>query len=466
MTTTPQTVGPQLVEALEQAVTPAAVLAEPSPLHEFSHDRSFHHWEPPAAVVRPRSTAEVAAAVRVCADFGVPVVPRGAGTGLEGGANTTGESVCIDLSRMDAVLEVAADDMYARVQAGVMKSALNAAAAGHGLHFPAGPGVDASIGGMAATSASGTMAVSCGTVADNVLRLTAVLGDGSVITTGSAAPKTSAGYDLTRLLVGSEGTLGIITEVTVRLHPVPEEVAMGIWTMPSLQAAAELVVTGLRAGVRFSRVELLDATTVEALRGYRGFSAPPAPTLMVEFAGAAGEAAALYRRFTALAEKAGAAEHSAAEDPDDVGRLWQVRHDALPAALALVPGASALPTDVCVPISQLPANVIQARRDVEELGLTAPIVGHVGDGNFHVAILLPPGDEQAAERAAELNRRLVDRALAAGGTCTGEHGIGAGKIASLAAEHASALPAMRAIKAALDPHGIMNPHKVLPSRSA
>lgn len=465
-TTTTNSPASAVVAALIDVLGKEAVSTDPAVRGEKAHDRSSHSWELPLALVQPRSTEEVAAAVRVCAEYGVPVVPRGAGTGLEGGANTSADSVCLDLSALNTILEVVVDDMYARVEAGVMKSALNASLAEHGLHFPVGPGVDASIGGMAATSASGTTAVSYGTLKENVIGLTVVLADGSIITTGSTTKKTSAGYDLTHLLVGSEGTLGVITEVTVTLHPVPESATMGIWTLPSLGAAVELVVASMRSSLRLTRVELLDDTTVEALAAYNGYGAPAAHTLMVEFEGSAAEAEEQYRQFARLAETFAAVEFASSSEAAESARLWQARHDALPAALALIPGSSALPTDVCVPISKLPECILQTQQDVLTSGLIAPIVGHVGDGNFHVAILLPPDDDDAAARARQLAGRLVGRALAMGGTCTGEHGIGTGKVASLAQEHASSLGAMRAIKAALDPAGILNPGKVLVQEEA
>ena len=453
----------EVLAALIEELGSTMVSTDPQVLREKAYDRSSHSWEPPLAVVQPSSTEEVAAAVRICADYAVPVVPRGSGTGLEGGANTSAGSICLDLCNMDQVLEVAVDDMYARVQAGVMKSALNAELGHHGLHFPVGPGVDASVGGMAATSASGTTAVSRGTLKENVIGLTAVLADGSVVTTGGTTKKTSAGYDLTHLLIGSEGTLGVITEVTVTLHPVPEATTMGIWSLPALGAAADLVVASMRSGLRLARVELLDDTTVEALAAYNGYAAPVAATLMVEFEGSSADVATQYKKFATLAETFAAVEFAASSSPEESARLWQARHEALPAALALIPGASAVPTDVCVPISRLPECMLQTQEDVLASGLTAPIVGHVGDGNFHVAILRPPADEAAAASAKQLAGRLVDRALAMGGTCTGEHGIGTGKLNALAKEHASSLRAMRAIKEALDPQGIMNPGKVLAS---
>lgn len=450
-----------VVEALRGSLGEQAVETEASVLAEKAHDRSSRAWQRPLAVVRPRSTEAVSATVKICAAHQVPVVPRGAGTGLEGGANTILGSICLDLSEMDEVLEVAVDDMYARVQAGTMKSKLNARLSEHGLHFPVGPGVDASLGGMAATSASGTTAVSYGTIKENVIGLTAVLADGTVMTTGGTTKKTSAGFDLTHLLIGSEGTLGVITELTVNVHPVPETSRVSIWSFPSLGAAVDLTVAGLRSSLRLARVELLDDSTVAALADYNGYAAPVAHTLMVEFEGTAEEVDSQYGQFCSLAKTFAAVEYASSSDPARSAKLWQARHDALPAAAALIPGAAVVPTDVCVPISRLPECVLQTQEDVLASGLTAPIVGHVGDGNFHVAILLPPGDDDAADRAAQLSERLVDRALAMGGTCTGEHGIGVGKIVSLAKEHASALPAMRAIKAALDPQGIMNPGKVL-----
>ncbi len=456
-----ETTGAGVVAALTQelgdlVITDLAVRAEKG------RDRSYHSWEPPLAVVRPHSTDDAAAAVRLCAAHGVPVVPRGSGTGLEGGCNTTAQSICLDLSGMDQILEVAADDMYARVQAGVMKSSLNGTLAPHGLIFPVGPGVDASVGGMASTSASGTTAVSYGTLKENVIGLTAVLADGSVITTGGITKKSSAGYDLTHLLVGAEGTLGVITEVTVKVHPIPETAQVSVWSLPTLAAATELVVAALRSSLRLARVELLDELTIGALARYNGMTFPVSPTLMVEFEGSPDEVSAQSAQFRRLAETHAATLAAEASEPAEAGRIWQARHDALPSALALVPGSAAMASDVCVPISRLAESVLAAKQDVEEAGILGPIVGHVGDGNFHVAYVLPPGDQETFEKAKAVNEKVVARALEAGGTCTGEHGIGNGKIASMAAEHAAGIPAMLAIKQALDPQGIMNPGKVVP----
>ncbi|WP_150462246.1 FAD-binding oxidoreductase [Nesterenkonia ebinurensis] len=452
---------PAVLKELTTALGAGRVSADPGLLEAKAHDRSYHSWQPPLAVVQPRSTQEVAETMRICHEHKVPVVPRGSGTGLEGGANTSADSICLDLSAMTQILHIAADDLYATVEAGVMKSQLNAALAAHRLQFPAGPGVDASVGGMAATSASGTMAVRYGTLKENVLALTVVLADGSVIRTGSTAKKSSSGYDLTHLFVGSEGTLGVITEATVTLHPVPEANKSGVWSLPSLQNAVELVVAALRSSLRLTRVELLDDLTVDALRKYNGYTAPVTETLMVEFSGSAAEVEAQYAQFAELAAHYDAAEHLQATEPDECQQLWQARHDVLPATVALIPGAAPLATDVCVPISKLPECILQTKADLESVDLLAPIVGHVGDGNFHLAMLLPPGDDAAATKAKEINARLVDRALAMGGTCTGEHGVGIGKIGPMRTEHATALEAMRAVKAALDPAGLLNPGKVL-----
>lgn len=458
-----ETSGDGVVAALTEALG-ELVLTEPSLRAEKAQDRSYHQGEPPLAVVQPRSTDEAAAAVRICSLHSTPVVPRGSGTGLEGGSTTGAQSICLDLSQMDQVLEVAADDMYARVQAGVMKSSLNAALQPHGLMFPVGPGVDASVGGMTSTSASGTTAVSYGTLKENVIGLTAVLADGAVITTGGITKKSSAGYDLTHLLVGAEGTLGVITEVTVKVHPIPGTAQVSVWSLPTLAAAAELVVSALRSSLRIARVELVDELTIGALASYNGMTFPVSPTLMVEFEGTAADVAAQSAQFRTLAETYAATLADEASDVDESARIWQARHDALPASLSLVPGSTPMISDVCVPISRLAESVLAAKQDVDDAGVIASIVGHVGDGNFHVAYVLPPEDPETFEKAKAINRRVVARALEAGGTCTGEHGIGTGKVASMAEEHASAIPAMQAIKQALDPQNIMNPGKVVPPR--
>lgn len=457
---TPETRDDGVVHALVTALGDK-VLTAAKDLERVAHDRSHHDWELPEAAVVATSTEDVVTAMRICHEHQSPVVPRGSGTGLEGGANTTAESICIDISGMKQVVDIAADDMYATAEAGVLKSELNAALEPHGLQFAAGPAIDPSIGGMAATSASGTTAVRYGTLKENVLALTIVLADGSVIRTGSTTKKTSAGYDLTHLFVGSEGTLGIITEVTVNLHPLPACTAVGVWSLPDLDTAAQLVVAALRASLPLTRVELLDAPTIRALKQYNGYTAKPADTIIVEFTGNEAETPVHYAQFAQLARSFNAEEFSSTTEPEEVRATWQARADVLPASQHLVPHAKVMPTDVCVPISRLPECILETKKDLETTDLIAPIAGHVGDGNFHLAILLPPGDKQAYAQAKQINQRLVDRALTMGGTCTGEHGIGIGKVTSMAKEHRSAIPAMLAIKHALDPLGILNPGKVL-----
>lgn len=425
------------------------------------HDRSHLPWEPPSAVVRCTETEDVATALAICSRHGVPAVPIAAGTGLEGGANSSADAVALDLSGMDRILRIGAADLDATVQAGVMKSALNAALAGHGLTFPVGPGVDASVGGMASTGASGTTAVRYGTLKENVLGLTVVLADGTVVRTGGRSRKSAAGYDLTHLFVGAEGTLGVVTEVSVRVYGIPETTGVAICAFPALENCTSVVLATLQAGVPISRVELLDDVTVDAVNRYSGLGLPVRPTLIFEFEGSpAGVAdqAAIVRE---LVELHGGTGWDYASDPERIGRIWAARHDALPAYAALVPGSSTWPTDVCVPISRLAECITLTKEDTDSHGVLAPIVGHVGDGNFHLAFVLPPGDDAAVAAAAAANDRLVARALSMGGTCTGEHGIGKGKIGSLAKEHATAMPVMAAIKQALDPQGILNPGKVL-----
>ncbi|WP_113718533.1 FAD-binding oxidoreductase [Arthrobacter dokdonensis] len=425
------------------------------------HDRSHLPWEPPSAVVHCTSTADVSTALAICSRHGVPAVPIGAGTGLEGGANSTADAVCLDLSGMDGILRIGARDLDATVQCGVMKSSLNAALADHGLTFPVGPGVDASVGGMASTGASGTTAVRYGTMKENVLGLTVVLADGTVIKTGGRSRKSAAGYDLTHLFVGAEGTLGILTEVTLRVYGIPEATAVAICSFPTLENCTAVVQATLEAGVPISRVELLDDVTVDSVNRYTGLGLPVMPTLIFEFEGSPSSIAEHSSTVRALVDRHDGVGWDYADEPGRIGRIWRARHDALPSYAALVPGSSTWPTDVCVPISRLAECITLTKEDTDAHGVLAPIVGHVGDGNFHLAFVLPPGDENAVAAAAALNGRLVDRALSMGGTSTGEHGIGLGKTASLAKEHASALPVMAAIKKALDPRGILNPGKVL-----
>jgi D-lactate dehydrogenase (cytochrome) len=364
---------------------------------------------------------------------------------------------------MNQVLAVHGEDMDAVVQPGLTRKALNAALHGTGLFFPIDPGADASLGGMAATRASGTNAVRYGTMRDNVLGLEAVLADGRVVRTGGRARKSSAGYDLTRLLIGSEGTLALITALTVRLHPLPEAVSAAVCTFPDVDAAVRTVIQTIQMGVPVARIELLDALTVTAINRYSKTALTEAPMLFFEFHGSPAGVAEQAQTVQEIAGDNGGADFEWATRPEERTRLWAARHDTYFACLNLKPGCRGLTTDVCVPISRLADCIAATREDIAATGLTAPIVGHVGDGNFHVLILIDPDDADEIERAEALNRRIVERALAMDGTCTGEHGVGFGKLEFLVSEHgAPAVDAMRLVKQALDPQNLFNPGKVVP----
>jgi D-lactate dehydrogenase (cytochrome) len=425
-------------------------------------DASYHRPHPPDAVAYPSSTDELSALARICAGRGVPMVPFGAGTSLEGHVAALRGGVAIDLTRMNRVVAVNRADLDATVQAGVTRKQLNAhlAAADTRLFFPVDPGADATLGGMAATRASGTNAVRYGTMRDNVLALTVVLADGRLIRTGGRARKSAAGYDLTRLFVGSEGTLGIIAELTLRLQPLPEAVSAAVCPFPSLAAAVDTVIATVQAGLPVARIELLDEAQMAAVNRYSGLSYPVAPTLFFEFHGTPGGVVEQAERVQAIAAGQGAAGFQWATAAEERARLWQARHDAYYAALALRPGARGWPTDVCVPISRLAECILATQADLVGAPFPVTILGHVGDGNFHVVYVLDPDRPDEVAAATRLNERMVARALAMGGTCTGEHGVGYGKMALLAAEHGEALEVMRALKAALDPRGLLNPGKL------
>ena len=424
-------------------------------------DESYHPGIAPDAVAFARSTEEVAAIVALCAEHRVPVIPYGTGTSLEGGINAVSGGVCIDLSGMDRIVRVSQADLDCTVEAGVTRKRLNEHLRDTGLFFPIDPGADASLGGMAATRASGTNAVRYGTMRDAVLGLTAVLADGSIVRTGSRARKSAAGYDLTRLLVGSEGTLGVITELTLRLHGIPEAIAAAVCPFPSIAAAVDAVILTIQAGIPVARIELLDDVQMRACNLFSKLDYAEAATLFFEFHGTPASVAEQAEQVGAIAGDHGGGAFRWATRPEERSRLWQARHDAYYAGIALRPGAQGMPTDVCVPISRLAECIVDTKADLERSGLLGPLVGHVGDGNFHLVLVVDPGDADEVARAEALHDRLVRRALALGGTCTGEHGIGTGKIAFLEAEQGSALDTMRRIKAALDPAGIMNPGKVL-----
>ena len=426
-------------------------------------DESYHPGRAPDAVAFAASTAEVAAIVAACARHRTPVIPFGTGTSLEGHVAALHGGVCIDLGGMNRILEVNQGDMDVRVEAGVTRKQLNAHLRDTGLFFPIDPGADASLGGMAATRASGTNAVRYGTMRENALGLTVVLADGQVIRTGGRARKSAAGYDLTRLFVGSEGTLGVITELTLRLYGIPEATSAAVASFPTLDGAVKTVILTIQAGVPVARVELLDEVMLDAINRHAGLDYPVQPTLFFEFHGSAAGVVEQAETVAALAAEFGAGDFRWATRAEERSRLWQARHDALYAALALRPGAKAWATDVCVPIARLAECISATKADIAAAKLLAPIVGHVGDGNFHLTIIIDPDDAAEMAAARRLDQRMVTRALGMGGTCTGEHGIGYGKLDALVAEHGPAVDVMRRIKLALDPDGIMNPGKVVPA---
>jgi D-lactate dehydrogenase (cytochrome) len=429
---------------------------------QHAHTLTWLKNQPPDAVAFPDTTEEAAGIVSLCADYGVPVVPFGAGSSLEGHVNAPFGGVCISTARMGSVLAVHAGDLDAVVHAGVTRKQLNEHLRDQGLFFPIDPGADASLGGMAATRASGTNAVRYGTMRDNVLALTAVLPSGDIVRTGGRARKSSAGYDLTRLLIGSEGTLGLITELTLRLQGVPEAIAAGICAFPTVAAACDATIATIQSGLPVARIELLDAAQIRASNRYSRLDLAEVPTLFVEFHGTDAGVRDESVRFAEIAADHGGGPFDWATRTEDRTRLWQARHDAFWAAAALRPGAKPLATDVCVPISRLADCVAATHADIERSGLISPIVGHVGDGNFHCMPLIDMSDPAEIRACEAFIDRLVERALAMGGTCTGEHGVGQAKMKYLEAEHGSvALGAMRAIKRALDPKNIMNPGKIV-----
>ena len=422
--------------------------------------------QPPDAVVFPTSTEEVAEIVRTCAVHRVPVIPFGTGTSFEGHVNAPFGGVSVDTARMKRIIAVDEADLDVRVEAGVTRAELNNAIRDRGLFFPIDPGTDASLGGMAATRASGTNAVRYGTMKDNVLSLTAVLASGEVLRTGARARKSSAGYDLTRLIVGSEGTLGVITELTLRLHGLPEAIAGGVSAFPSVRAACEAVIATIQMAIPIARIELLDEVQARACRAYSKLDLPDGALLFLEFHGSPAGVAEQSARFAEIAAAFGGGRFEWATRPEERSRLWQARHNAYWAARALRPEAKGISTDVCVPVSSLADCVEATRADAAAHGLVAPIVGHVGDGNFHVLPLIDFADPAEVATGRAFVDRLVRRAIDCGGTSTGEHGVGQSGLRYLEWEFGGpALQAMRAIKRALDPHDIMNPGK-LPGRFA
>ena len=428
---------------------------------QHGRDESYHPAKAPDAVAFAESTEEVAALVALCAQHGRPVIPFGTGTSLEGHVAALHGGLCIDLSQMNQVLEVNGEDLDCRVQAGVTRKQLNTHLRDTGLFFPIDPGADASLGGMTATRASGTNAVRYGTMRENVLGLTVVLADGRVIRTGGRARKSAAGYDLTRLFVGSEGTLGVITEVQLRLYGIPEAISSAVCSFPSLAGAVDTVILTIQSGIPVARIELLDDVQMDAVNRYSKLDYPVQPTLFFEFHGTEAGVQEQAEMVGAIAADYGGGDFRWASHQEERSKLWQARHDAYYAALALRPGAKGWATDVCVPISRLAEALLETKTDIADSGLLAPIVGHVGDGNFHLVYIIDPDDADEMARAEAHNERMVMRALKMGGTCTGEHGIGYGKMQFLQAEHGEAVAVMRQLKVALDPNNLMNPGKML-----
>ena len=445
-----------LMEMFGEDVTTSASVCE-----RHGTDESFHLPHSPDVVVFARSTEQVSQIVKLCAKYRAPVIAYGTGTSLEGHVAALYGGVCVDLSKMKTVVKVNQEDLDCTVQAGVTRKQLNEYLRDTGLFFAVDPGADASIGGMASTRASGTNAVRYGTMRETVISLKVVLPDGRVIETARRGRKSAAGYDLTRLFVGSEGTLGIITEVTLRLFGIPEAIASAVCSFPTIDDAVNSVILSIQSGIPVARIELLDDITMRGINSFSKTDYPVAQTLFYEFHGSEAGVEEQSRQAQEIAAEFGGGNFQWETLPEDRTRLWQARHDALYAMNALRPGSKPMVTDVCVPISRLAECIQATKQDHEGSSITAPIAGHVGDGNFHVVYLVDPNDEMEIKEAADLHERLVMRALAMDGTCTGEHGIGYGKIEFLNAELGEGVAIMRDIKRALDPDNIMNPGKIL-----
>src|SRR3954447_18211673 len=431
-----------------------------SVLDQHGQSESYYPTLPPDIVGFPETTQEVAGIVGLCAEAGMPVVPFGAGTSLEGNAASVSGGVCLDFARMNKVLSVHDADMDVVVQPGITRKQLNAELRGTGLFFPIDPGADASIGGMTSTRASGTMAVRYGTMKDNVLALGVVLADGRVIRTARRARKSAAGYDLTRMFVGAEGTLGLLTEITLKVHPVPQAISAAVCSFDTLHDAVDTAISVIQSAIPVARIELLDDVMMRGINAYAKLGYREAPTLFFEFHGSETSVAEQAEGAQAIAADHRGHGFAWAKAQEDRSRLWHARDNTLYAGLGLRPGARAVITDVCVPISRLAECLTDTRQDADISGFTAPIVGHVGDGNFHMLILTDPTNEAEIAGAKALQARMVARAIAMDGTCTGEHGIGLGKIDYLQDELGEAVAVMRSIKAALDPDGLMNPGKI------
>ena len=465
MTTASAPLPTALVEALRQQFGTRYSQGESVRL-QHGRDESKHEPMLPDGVVFAESTEEVAAVVRLCREYRVPVIPYGVGSSVEGHVLAVHGGISIDLSGMNRVLSIHAEDLDITVQAGVTRKQLNDELKGTGLFFPIDPGADATLGGMAATRASGTNAVRYGTMRENVLSLTVVTPEGKVVRTGSRARKSSAGYDLTRLFVGSEGTLGIITELTVKLYPIPEAMSAAVCAFPSVDAAVDTVIQTIQLGVPVARVELLDALTLQAINRYSKTTLPEAPTLFFEFHGSDSGVQEQAELTQEIAQSNGGQDFQWATRQEDRSRLWQARHDAYFACLQLKPGARCFPTDVCVPISRLAECIHATNEDIAQVSLPIALFGHVGDGNFHLVVLVDTDNPKEMAEGEWISQRVVERAIAMEGTCTGEHGIGLGKQHYLLQEHGEdGVALMRTLKTALDPLNLMNPGKILPPQA-
>jgi D-lactate dehydrogenase (cytochrome) len=428
---------------------------------QHGKDESYHQPHSPDAVAFARSTDEVSEIVKLCAQYHAPIIPFGTGTSLEGHVAALKGGVCIDMSQMNRILRVGTEDLDATVEAGVTRKQLNEYLRDTGLFFPIDPGADASLGGMSATRASGTNAVRYGTMRENVLALTVVLPDGRVIQTSRRARKSAAGYDLTRLFVGSEGTLGVITEVTVRLYGIPEAISAAVCAFPSIEDAVNTVILTIQSGVPVARIELLDEPQMDAINKYSKLDHKVAPTLFFEFHGTDAGVAEQVAMVKQIAGEYGGDDFRWASNQEERTRLWQARHDAYYAALALRPGSKGWATDVCVPISRLAECITETKADLAQSSIPSALAGHVGDGNFHLIFMIDPNRPEEIAEAGRLNDRMVTRALEMDGTCTGEHGIGYGKMDFLFAEHGDAVEVMASIKRAIDPDNLMNPGKII-----
>lgn len=455
---------PNGVDALAEALGEMAagrVFTNPTQLAHYAQSEAYHRLPAPDMVVRPESVAEVQSVVRRCAEFQVPITPYGAGTSLEGNAACVKGGVCLDLSAMNRILDVRPEDLLCVVEPGVTREQLNMELRATGLFFPIDPGANATLGGMLSTRASGTNAVRYGTMRENVLELKVVDSRGELVKVGTTARKSAAGYDLAHLFVGSEGTLGVIVEAALRLHGQPEAVLSATIGFESLDAAVQAVILTIQFGIPVARIELLDMLAIKACNSYSRLNLPEQPTLFLELHGSPASVQEQAQQFRQIADELGGSAMRQAIETEERNHLWAARHAALPAAKALVPGAEVWISDVCVPISRLAEAIGRVHEDIAAAELIAPIVGHVGDGNFHVFFVLDPARPEQWEKASRINDRMIEHALSVGGTCTGEHGIGVGKRDYMLREAGSpALAMMAQIKRALDPQGIFNPGKI------